>query len=177
MKSELKKIINKLSNNVLSIGLDSNLCEELNNNTKINNLDVINFESGKVRKKRLLKGKDKSKKINIKKLRKIYKKKGVDYIICNYDIIKKYIRYFIKDSVYINNTTLYFYGNDIKTVNSIVKKYERYNVSIKTKTYSNYFIIEIDNSKSKNHFIKDKLYFIYDTISLISDYIENFLIN
>ena len=177
MKNELKKIINKLENNVLSIGLDSNLCEELNNNIKINNLDVIDFVSKRVGRKNILKRKDKSKKINIKKLKKIYKKKSVDYIICNYDVIKKYIRYFIKDSIYMNNNTLYFYGTDVKIVNDIEKKYKRYNVNIKTKIYSNYFIIEIDNSKSKNHFIKDKLYFIYDTISLISDYIENFLIN
>ena len=177
MKSELKKIISKLRGNVLSIGLDSNLCDELNNNTKINNLDVIDFVSKRVGMKKLLKSKNESKKINIKKLKKIYKKKGVDYIICNYDIIKKYMRYFIKDSIYMNNNTLYLYGTDVKIVNDIEKKYKRYNVNIKSKIYSNYFIIEIDNSKSKNYFIKDKLYFIHDTISLISDYIENFLIN
>ena len=121
MKSELKKIISKLRGNVLSIGLDSNLCDELNNNTKINNLDVIDFVSKRVGMKKLLKSKNESKKINIKKLKKIYKKKGVDYIICNYDIIKKYMRYFIKDSIYMNNNALYLYGTDVKIVNDIEK--------------------------------------------------------
>ena len=178
MNKELIKIIKKLSGSVLTIGLDDELINELEKNSKILELDEINLTSrkkGEVKRSNLkgLKGK----KINIKKLRKIYNKKRTNYILCNYEILKRYMRYFIKDSVYINNKTLYLYGTSIKDVKNIITKYKRYNVLIKPTENKDYFILEIDNSNSKNNFFKDILYFIFDTFELISDLIGNFLIN
>ena len=178
MNKELIKIIKKLSGSVLSIGLDNELNEELEKNEKILELDEINLinkkngsiKSTKVKKK-------KNKKINIKKLKKIYNKKKTNYIICNYEIMKKYMRYFVRDSVYINNNTLYLYGTSISEIKTIVKKYKRYNVLIKPTEKKEYFILEIDNTNSKNNFFKDVLYLIFDTLELISDLIGNFLIN
>ena len=178
MNKELIKIIEKLSGSVLAIGLEDKLNEELECNNKITELDEINLiskKSGSIKTNKQIK--IKSKKINIKKLKKIYNKKKTNYIICNYEVMKRYMRYFVKDSVYMNNKTLYLYGNSIKEVKQIIKKYKRYNVLIKPIEKKDYFILEIDNTNSKNNVFKDMLYFIYDTLELISDSIGNFLIN
>ena len=178
MNKELIKIIKKLSGSVLSIGLDDELNLSLENNDKIEELDEINLISkkkGSIKTNKRIKLK--SKKINIKKLKKIYNKKKTNYIICNYEVMKKYMRYFIKDSVYINNKLLYLYGISIKDTKSIIKKYKRYNVLIKPIENKDYFIIEIDNTNSKNNIFKDILYFISDTLELVSDLIGDFLIN
>ena len=178
MNKELIKIIKKLSGSVLSIGLDDELNLSLENNDKIEELDEINLISkkkGSIKTNKKIKLK--SKKINIKKLKKIYNKKKTNYIICNYEVMKKYMRYFIKDSVYINNKLLYLYGISIKDTKSIIKKYKRYNVLIKPIENKDYFIIEIDNTNSKNNIFKDILYFISDTLELVSDLIGDFLIN
>ena len=178
MNKELIKIIKKLSGSVLSIGLEDELNEELEKNEKIIELDEINLinkKSGSIKTNKKIKSKDK--KINIKKLKKIYNKKKTEYIICNYEIMKRYMRYFVKDSVYINSKILYLYGISVKEVKFIIKKYKRYNVLVKPVEEKDYFILEIDNTNSKNNIFKDIFYFIFDTLELISDLIGDFLIN
>lgn len=189
MNEELKKIIKKFSGNVVAIGLDYELTEELEENMNIFDLDTINLTKKKgvvssKTKDKIIEHDEKykikrlkSKKINIKKLRRLYKKKKVDYLITNYEVIKKYMRYFIKDSVYINNNKLYLYGRSNKEIKAVLKKYKRYNVLIKPIEKKEYFIIEIDNTNSKNNKIKDIFYFIYDTFEVITDFIGDFLIN
>lgn len=178
MNKELTKIIKKLSGSVLSIGLDEELNKELEKNNNIDELDEINLitkKKGNI--KTTKKIKLKNKRINIKKLKKVYSKKKTNYIVCNYEVMKKYMRYFIKDSVYINNKFLYLYGTSTKEINMIIKRYKRYNVLIKPMENKEYFIIEIDNTNSKNNAFKDFFYFIYDTLELITDLIGDFLIN
>ena len=177
MENEMIKVIKKLSGSVLSIGLSEKLVDELDRNSKIVELDEISFndrKKGTIKTEKTIK---KSKKINIKKLRKLYKKKSTNYIVCNYEIIKNYMRFFIKDSVYINNKKLYIYGTSIKEVKQIISKYKRYNVLVKNTEKENYFVLEIDNTESKNNVFKDTIYFIGDTFELVSDLIGNFLIN
>ncbi len=192
MEKELIKIIKKLNGSVLALGLSTDLIVKLQENMNILDLDTINLthkKKGEINSRTKIDEKKleaydtkykiqrlKSKKINIKKLRKLYNKKKTDYIICNYEEIKKYMRYFIKDSVYINSKTLYLYGISNKEVNTIIKKYKRYDVLIKPTIKNDYFILEIDNTNSKNS-IKDILYFIGDTIESITDFIGDILIN
>ena len=189
MNKELIKIVKNVSGNVVSIGLDDELNDLLEQNMSILDLDIIslnkkrgtitsksNDQLNKYDTKYKIK-RMKNKKINIKKLRKLYNKKKVDYLLVNYEIIKKYMRYFIKDSVYINNNKLYLFGTSNKEIKTIVKKYKRYNVLIKPTENKEYFILEIDNTNSKNNKIKDIFYFISDTFEVISDFIGDFLIN
>lgn len=176
MNKELKKIFSKLSKSVVGIGLDDELSYTLESNDNILELDIINIEKKK-KGKLNNKTKNKSRKINIKKLKKIYNKKSVEYVICNYEVIKKYFRYFISDSIYMNNNKLYLYGTSMEDIKEIKKKYKRYNTLIKVTDEKKYFIIEIDNKESKNNFFKDKLYFIVDTYNYLVDIIGDFLIN
>lgn len=176
MNKELKKIFSKLSKSVVGIGLDDELSYTLESNDNILELDIINIQKKK-KGKLNNKTKNKSRKINIKKLKKIYNKKSVEYVVCNYEVIKKYFRYFISDSIYMNNNKLYLYGTSMEDIKEIKKKYKRYNTLIKVTDEKKYFIIEIDNKESKNNFFKDKLYFIVDTYNYLVDIIGDFLIN
>lgn len=168
MKNELKKIIKELSSNVLAIGISQELMEEINKNEKIINCDILSNEVSKEKKFSFFRNKT----ININKLRKKYKKKKIDYIICNYDIIAPYMRKFIKNSVYLNKNKLYFYGNvDIE----LIKRYNRYETKIEIKEYKKNYIVEIDNSKSKNNFVKDLFYSIKDAITYSIEVIGDIL--
>ena len=117
--------------------------------------------------------KKKVKKISIKKLRKIYKKKNVDYIICNFEHITNFLNSFVKDSIYINKTKLYFYGNVDKDL--ILKKYQRYDTKIDIKEYKDTCIIEIDNTNSKNNKIKEIKYTIVDGFNHVIEVIGDVL--
>lgn len=171
MKNELKKILKTFSGNVLGIGIDDDIKNIIDKNESILNCDILsNYIKTKEKGKRKLFG---NKTININKIRKKYKKKRIDYVICNYETIEPYMRKFVKNSVYINKNKLYFYGN--VDIDLIKTRYGRYKTKIEIKEYKNNYIVEIDNTNSKNNFIKDILYLIKDTISLIIDIIGNIL--
>ena len=111
MYKKLEEILKKLTGNVLIIGLDDILISHINQD-KLKSL--YSFETNE--KKGLKIGTkfktNKGKKVSIKKLRKQFKRKSVDYIILNYDTIVKYYKYIIKDTIYLNNNKLYIYSND-----------------------------------------------------------------
>lgn len=164
---EIVKIIKNLDGKVLGIGLDETLTKEIENNNKIIECNLLNSN---------VKGKNKfslfNKTIKIKKIRNVFKKKKINYIICNYDEISKYFNTFIKDSIYINNKKIYFFGNvDIELLKY---RYSRYDTNIVVK---NKDLIEIDTSKAKNNFFKDFYYRIKDfkdkLIELIGDILMN----
>lgn len=170
MNNELVKIISGMDGIVLAIGVNDLLVESLEKNEKIINCDVLNHVTSK---EQLHEEKAKKQKtINIKKLRKIYKKKKVDYIICEYDQMNKYLKTFIKDSVYINKTKLYFYG---KVNTDSLKKYERYNCKIEIKKFNKNYIVEIDNSNSKTNVLKDFVYKLVDGFTSLIEIIGDIL--
>ena len=89
----------------------------------------------------------------------------------------KYYKHFIKDSIYLNNNKLYIYADKSIDKDLLIKNYKRYNVDIEYTEYKSGFILTIDNTKSKNNFIKDILYFIKDTFYNIAEAIGNLLIS
>lgn len=166
MQKELEKIIDGFSSNVIGIGTEKKLIDSLNKNKNITECNIINNKKTKTN------GKGRSKYIYIKKLRKVFKKKKVDYILCNYEVIKPYLKHFVKDSIYINRGKLYFYGSDIE-IDNLLARYKRYNIEYKITNN----ILEIDNKLSKNNFIKDCFYYIIDSINNVIDFIGNLLMN
>ena len=163
MNKELIKIISDIEGFVLAIGIDDKMANAVDKNDKIVKCDILNYFSKKEEK-----GKAKKQKtINIRNIRKIYKKKKVDYIVCNYTQIQKYLKTFVKDSIYINKTKLYYFGELDEEL--IIKKYKRYNTKIEIKKYKNDSIIEIDNSKAKNNILKE---FIYKIVDGFNNFVE-----
>jgi len=118
------------------------------------------------------------KKIKIKKLRKAFKKKTVDYIICDYNAIEDYFKYIIGNTVDINSKTLYIYGTATLTdPKDIAKRFERYNAEVKLTVNNEDFVIIVNNEKSKTNWFKNKLYFIKDTCHNIGDLISASLVS
>lgn len=164
-----------LSGNVLGIGVDFKISDLLSSNDRVLECNLLDSSSGGS------KGSfssSKLKKINIRKLRKVFKKKKVDFILCNVDCIKKYFKTFVKDSIYINKDMLYIYNvSDLDVIDELEHKYKRYNVSIEKLKDGKTYILKIDNKKSKTNFFKDCFYFIIDTIVGILNALSNLLLN
>lgn len=175
MFNKLEEIIKKCEGNVLTLCLDNKLVNELNNNNKIN-LYVINSNesTGFSKNKRKT---NKGKVINIKKLKKYINKKSVDYIFCNMNEMYRYYKYFIKDSVYLNKNKLYIYADKKIDKELLIRNYKRYKVDIQYTEYKTGYILIIDNTKSKNNFMKDILYFIKDSLYNVAEVIGNLLIS
>ena len=165
--NKLKNIIKNLSGNVLGIGLDEDFTNLIEKNDKIIECNLLNsYTKGKFKKSFF------KKTIRIKKIRKVFKKKRVDYIICNYDEIKDYLNTFVKDSIYINKGKLYFYGDiDFELLKL---KYSRYNTKINLIDKKT---IEIDNSLAKNSFLKDNYYRFIDFKNHLIEIIGDILMN
>ncbi len=176
--NDLKKISKEVSGNVITIGLEyKTVLDELDKNEKIKELYSMQF-NGKKKIKNKEKGKKRNKVVSIKKIRKIFKKKRIDYIICNIEDINRFLRTFIRDSVYINKSKLYIYGskNNID-LELIEKRYNRYNVIINVTEYEKEVLVEIDNTKAFNKLFKDIFYNIIDILYSIYNIIGDLLIN
>lgn len=172
--SYLRKYIKSMHGKVIGIGLDNEkIIEEIAKNNKILNCDLLNSIDIKSSD---CKGK-KTKKKYIKKLRKEYKKKNINYMIINSIKIDKYLKKIIMDSIYINKGDIYYYMNNEYEKDRIIKKYKRYNTSIKILKCDDGYIIKINTSNAKNNFFKDIIYYIVDTISNIADTIGDLLIS
>lgn len=177
MFNKLGEIIKKLKGNVLVIGLDNNLIDKFEKNNKVNLYSIYSDQSSGIFSKSKKKQTNQGKNINIKRLRKYINKKSVDYLICNYDEIKNYYKYIIKDTIYLNNNTIYIYCSNELDKDFIISRYKRYNVEIDFNQYKNGYLLTIDNKNGKNSFIKDILYFIKDTFYNIAEIIGNLLIS
>lgn len=177
MFNRLEEIIKKLEGNVLVMCLDEKLLDRFENNNKVNLYAIYSNRSNGMFSKSKKKQTNKGKTINIKKLRKYLNKKSVDYLICNIEEVKEYYKYIIKDTIYLNNNTIYIYSSNEIDEDFIIKKYKRYNVEINVTKYKNGYILIIDNRNGKNSYLKDKLYFINDTFYNLAEFIGNILIS
>lgn len=179
MFNRLEEIIKKIEGNVLVIGLENKLLDKFDKNNKVNlySISSNNSSNNGVFRKTKKRVTNRGKTINIKRLRKYINKKSTNYIICNMNEMFDYYKYFIKDSIYLNNNIIYIYATNDIDKDFIISKYRRYNVEIKTTDYKNGYIITIDNTKGKNNFLKDKIYFIKDTFYNIAEVIGNILIS
>jgi len=104
IENELKEILENISGNILLIGNYSIKLEEII--SKNENILYCDQLIGNNNSNDNTKGK-KSKKLNIKKIKKHYKKNKINNTIVNYEEVKDYKNTFVKDSTYITK------GNNI----------------------------------------------------------------
>lgn len=168
MNNELKRIIKSFNGNVLGIGLDDEISEFINNNKCVKEFNVLGgLSKGKKA------NREKLKTIKIKKIRKYFKKNDIEFMLCNLESIEKYLNTFVKDSIYLSNFKIYYYGQG--DIDDLIKKYKRYDVQIDfNKKYS---ILEIDTTKAKNKPIKEIFYRVIDFTEKVIDLIGNILMN
>lgn len=176
MEKTLVNLIKKMSGTTLGIGIESEMIKDsIQKNDNIKTCYLLEENTSGFSKKKF-KFNKKFKTINIKKIRKVFKKKRIDNLICNYHSVKPFLKTFIKDSVYINKDKLYIYGQKTD-LQSLIKKYNRYTDAIEIKEDKNQFLLIIDNSKAKNKKLKDIIYWWSDTIENIIDFLTVFLVN
>ena len=166
-----------MSGSLIGIGTDDvNFLEAIDDN---NNIDLcyILSNGGKNGKKKfkLFRG-GRTKTVNIKKLSKYFRLKSIDNILCEYGTVKRYIRSFIGESVFVCKGKTYIYGS-IKDLNNLEEKYERYNCMAELIKNNKSFLLIIDNKNSKNNIFKNFLYKIKDFFSDGADFITDLLIN
>lgn len=174
MEKQLKGILNSISGNVLAIGIkDEKLIKVLDDNKKINNCTLLNNSDDSDTDEGYC-----AKTINIRHLRKRFKKKKTNYIVGNISVLDKYLKYFIKDSIFISCNTIYLYGklNDEK-LDNLIKKYKRYNVDIIINKNKQEFLVAIECSRANPNFFKDLYYFISDTVSDVITIFSDILTN
>lgn len=166
MNKELQKIIKNLKGNLIGIGIKEEklikLIEKNDNIFECNLLDCIDINNEE---------KGKNKKIKIKKLRKKFKKRRTNYIICNYKRIDDFKEKFIYDSIYICNKEIFIYSDE--HIDSLVRRYNRF-ANVEISKNNDGYIYKIKVNKNMNKFNEIYYKMIDNTISLV-DFISNLL--
>ncbi len=176
MNKQILEIIENLKGSLLGIGLsDENILDAIEDNENIKTCYLLNNLSLTGKRFSITKH-GKNKKINIKKIKKQFKKKSLDNIICNFNIIKQFYRSFVPNSIYLCNKTIYIYGSK-EELKKLKTKYQRYTDKIEIKENENNYIMKIDVENAKNNFFKDASYKITDFASDATDLITDILIN
>jgi len=178
----LISIVKQFTGNVVCLGVqDGRILRNLEQNKQVN-VYTIERSRGKSifsRKKKAHVKESKSKKVNMKKLRKTFKKKSVDYIVCDINEIYDYFKYFIYDSVVINKKKLYLYGES-KYIDPKVlsKRFKRYHAKVTIiESSSTQFLLVVDNAESRGNWFQSKWYIVIDTFHNIGDMISAALIS
>ena len=176
MNNKILEIVSQLKGSLLGVGItNTNILDAIENNDDIHTCYILSNLSLTGKKFSMAKH-GRSKKINIKKKKQYFKKKSLDNIICNYDIIKQFQRSFVPNSIYLNSGYLYIYGSQTE-IESLKQKYQRYTNKIKINQFKDGFILKINNQNTKNNFFKDIIFKIKDLGTDIIDFITELLIN
>ncbi len=175
MDKFLVNLIKKMSGSVVCFGLDDGFKPAISQNDKITSCYLLEEASSSFGKKKF-RFPSSRRKVNIKKIRKAFKKKKIDNVICNYDTIKGFLKTFIKDSIYINRGKLYIYG-DKSDLDFLISRYKKYNSVVTLKPFGEKFVLVIDNSKAKTSFVKDVKYWWMDTLRDFVDFLTMILAN
>ena len=169
----LKNIIGNINGKLVYIGsLKEEVLNKIKDNKNIIYCDILgSTESNGYGKRK------KGKSLNMTDFRKFYKKKNIDYMICDINDIKKHLPRFVSTSIYICNGYIYIYGSkDIYELERLCKKYNRYSKDIKVTEFLNDYIVEINVSHSKNKFFMDKIYYVIDILGMLADKISDLII-
>lgn len=179
MYKYLLEIIKNLEGNIIGVGLDDMLLSGFNKNNKvcvytINRAPKTKIGFGKSKKRTTSSGRT----INIKKLYKYFKKESIDYIIGDVVEVNDYLKYFIRDSIYLDRKRILLFGSKDKLdVELFEKRYKRYKCKFEIKQFKDSVLLIIDNSNSKTNWFKNKLYFISDTLYNVVEFISNVLVS
>ena len=176
MKDKIILEVRKMQGNLIGIGTDDELIlDEIEKNDNIN-LCYILSNGGSGKKKFKLFKKGRSKKVNIKKLSRYFRLRSIDNILCNYNTVKKYIRSFIGESIYISNGNIYLYG-DIKDLENLENKYKKFTEDIKVIKNNRSFILIVGGGKTKINIFKNTWFKIKDFFESFIDKLTDLLVN
>ena len=176
----MKRIIDDIKSfkgNVVSIGIDdSKIKRAFEKNNQINVLELNIPEKRKLFSSRKKFKNSKGKSIKIKKFRKFFEKKSVDYVLIDSNKIYDYFKYMASNSIYICKNKIYIFGNsDYVTAKTVARKFERYKTTIERIQIDNDYLVIVDCSKAKYNYFKEKFYLVIDSFHNLGDMISYFL--
>ena len=176
---DIKIEIKNLNGNVLAIGICEEISKLMSKNKKISNFFFIEELKGKRNySKKTWNEKSKLKTFNVKKLYKKFKNKNIDYIIYDYNEVQKYIRFIVPGTVKLCKKDIIIYGKiDEYKINSLVKKYNRYNTAVTITKIGEEFYLKINVITTKTFFFKNLIYRVVDFWENILDLIGDGLMN
>lgn len=106
--------------------------------------------------------------VNIRDFRKKWKRKRIDYILADAREVFPYLKYFIKDSIYINKRKIIFFipkeRNQEEVLEILIKRYHRYAVETQIEKCADGLLLVINILDRKQYYLKDRFYFVLDTI-------------
>ncbi len=176
MDNYLIQQIKKLQGNVLGIGnFNEKVKKAIEDNKSIEECFLLEETSKKLTKNKL-RFFNRKRKVNIKKLRKTFKKKSIDTTIANYKTIIEFQKWFVRESIYITHEKIYIYGEKIE-LEDLIKKYKRYTKNIELKEENDEFVLEINCENTKTNKLKDIGYWWVDTATSFIDFLTLILAN
>lgn len=176
VRKELTNIIRQSTGKLLLIGLnDKSLLRLISNSNQIVNCDILN--NNHYNNETIENQGAKSKNISIKSIRKIYGRKKINNIICDYKHIDDYLKSFVKDSIYITNGSVIIYGQMTALMrDSLVSKYKRYHIKATVIGDDNSYVVKLAIGKIKTNIIKDRYYYISDGLKELGELISDLLV-
>lgn len=176
VRKELTNIIEQSAGKLLLIGLnDKSLLKLISESNQIVTCDILNnnhYNNSKMENRG-----SKSKNISIKSIRKIYGRKKINTIICDYKHIDEYLKFFVKDSIYITNGSVIIYGKMTSLMRDfLVSKYKRYHIKAEVIGDDNSYMVKLAVGKVKTNIIKDRYYYISDRLKELGELISDLLV-
>lgn len=175
----MKRIIDDIhtfKGNVLCIGVaDDKILSCLKKNKLIGLYELNRNSTTKIFGRKKVKD-NSGKSIPIKKFRKVFKKKSLEYIIINLNSVFDYQKYMASNAVYLCKKKLYIYGtSEMINASYVARKYKRYNTKIECLEDGSDYCVVVDLSKAKFSWFKEKFYLIVDTFINLGDMITYLL--
>lgn len=172
----MKQIIQKASGNALAIAPTEEMTKALEENDHIVICDLLSKSKNPEGKKSIFHKKQKT--FDFKKMRKIFHKKKKDIIIGDIVELEHHFKTFIPDSIYITKGYIYLYVKDPNyDFSCIIKRYQRFDVPCEVEKAKDGTILVLAVLNAKNHYWKEKMYHIIDTIEDIMDIIGDALVS
>ncbi len=113
---------------------------------------------------------------SFRKMRKQFKKKTKHFVVADIYALETHFKTFIPDSIYITNGTIYLYVfHSDYDLSLLQKRYQRFHVPCYVESCKDGFMLKIEVGSTKNHYWKDKSYYLIDTIMDIADMIGDAL--
>lgn len=172
----MKRLYDELKDikgNVLCICVsDNKIMKLLNKSNDVNLFEFNRNEKRKLFSKRKKVKLNNEKKVNIKKFRKIFKKKKIDYIIIDVNNIYDYFKYMASNSIYVCKKKIYLYGkSDFISADSVSKKFKRYNANVESIQIDDEYLVVANVKNSKYSRFKEIFYLFIDTFINLGDMI------
>ncbi len=169
MNKELKRKIESFEGTVLGVGLEEEWKREIEKNLHILTADFLDqevaFSKGKKEKK-------KGKKVDIRDLKKHFKRK-VDYLLVHQETILKYEKTFIPDSLRITKKQIIIYGEN----KELLKKYEQFQKVTLLKVEKQTFLAQLDMENYTPSKAKEWRYYLKEIFYCFIDEMADFLSN